>query len=96
MSINFLEFVVISLSCNAVLDSFEMLHQCSGVLQPKALILSDDIAVDSHTRKIASSSVVGESLCRILQSLLINQVAGLDSDCISGKEKEHADSAFLT
>ena len=91
MSINCLEFVIIIISYNTILDAIELLAFAKGVLHPKSLILSDNIAADSWIRKIASSSLIGKLLCRILCGLLINQVLGLDSGYIAGDENECAD-----
>ena len=62
-----------------------------GIPHPKALILADNTAADSWTRKIASSSIIGKALCRIRCALLENQSAGLDSAHISGDNNDCAD-----
>ena len=84
MSINCLEFVIIIISYNAVLDAIELLGKLPDAPHPKALILADNTVVDSWTRKIAFSSIIGKDLCRILFSLLVNHNADLDSDHILG------------
>ena len=62
----------------------------------KALILADNKSTDSWIRKLASSSVIGERLCRILCSILINQVLDLDSRYIKGYDNICTDTiSFL-
>ena len=63
VSINCLEFVIIIISYNAVLDAIELLGVLTEIPHPKTLILADNTAADSWTRKIASSSVIGKALC---------------------------------
>ena len=92
VSINCLEFVIIIISYNAILDAIELLGKLLGIPHPKALILADNAAVDSWTRKIASSSIIGKALCRIICALLANQSAGLDSAHISGDNNDCADN----
>ena len=92
VSINCLEFVIIIVSYNAILDAIELLGKLHNIPHPKSLILSDNTSADSWTRKIASSSLIGKALCRILCSLLVNQVAGLDSAHISGNDNDCADN----
>ena len=77
---------------NAILDAIELLGKLAGIPHPKALIQADNTAADSWTRKIASSSIIGKALCRILCSLLVNQTAGLDSAHISGDDNDCADN----
>ena len=91
VSINCLELAIIIISCNAVLDALDLLGFCQDVPHPRSLILADNTAADSWTRKVAASSVLGKSLCRILCSLLMNQRAGLDSEHISGANNGCAD-----
>ena len=47
VSINCLEFVIIIISCNAILDAIELLEKLAGMSHPKALILADNVAADS-------------------------------------------------
>ena len=84
VSINCLEFEVVIISYNVVIDAIELLCYCEDTPQSKSLILSDNTAAYSWTRKIAASSIIGKVLCRIFCPLLINQSAGLDSTNISG------------
>ena len=92
VSINCLEFVIIIISYNAVLDAIDLMDKLRGIPHPKALILADNTAADSWTRKIASSSIIGKALYRILCALLGNQSAGLDSAHISGTDNDCADN----
>ena len=91
VSINCLEFAIIIISYNAILDAIELLALAKDVPHPKSLILSDNRAADAWARKIASSSLIGKLLCQILCRLLMNQVLGLDSGHIAGEENDCAD-----
>ena len=95
ISINCLEFVIIIISYNAILDAIELLGKLSDIPHHKALILADNTAADSWTRNIASSSIIGKALCRILYSLLVNQSAGLNSAHMSGMDNNCADKIYL-
>ena len=92
VSINCLEFVIIIISYNAILDAIELLGKLVGIPHPKSLILADNTAANSWTRKIASSSIIGKALCRILCALLANQSVGLDSAHIRGEDNDCADN----
>ena len=92
ISINCLEFIIIIISYNAVLDAIELLGYVANVPHPKSLILADNKSADSWTRKLASSSVIGKRLCRILCGMLMNQVLGLDSGYIRGDDNTCADA----
>lgn len=92
ISINCLEFVVIIISYNANLDAREQFNLFPDIPHPKMLIRADNTTADVWTRKIASSSVIGKNLNRILCSLLTNQVVGLDSDYVEGDTNTCADS----
>ena len=47
ISINYLEFVIIIISYNAILDAIKLLGKLSGIPHPKILILSNNTTVDS-------------------------------------------------
>ena len=47
ISINFLEFISIIISCNAIPDAIELLGKLAGTPHPKAIILADNTAIDS-------------------------------------------------
>jgi len=72
VSTNCLEFIIIIIFYNAILDIIKLLRKLLGMPYPKALILADNTAADSWTKKIASSLIIGKVLYRILCSLLVN------------------------
>ena len=74
------------------MDTIKLLGKLLGIPYPKVLILADNTAVDSLTKKIASSSIIGKPLYRILYALLVNQSADLDSAHISGNNNDCADN----
>ena len=91
ISINCLEYVIIILSYNAVLDAIELLGFCTNIPHPKSKILCDNKTADTWTRKIATSSIIGKNLNRIFCSLLVNQPLGIDSEYLPGEDNDCAD-----
>ena len=89
ISINSLECATIILSCNAVLDSLELLH-ANTPSHPKVQMMCDNTSIDAKTRKISSSSATGKQLNRLFCSLLTNQSLGLDSTFLPGRDNNVA------
>ena len=92
ISINYLDFIIIIISYNAVLDTIELLGCAINVSYPKTLILADNRSAGFWTKKSASSSIIRKRLCRILYRLLMNQVLGLDSGYIRVNNNDCADA----
>ena len=94
ISINCLEFVIIIISYNPVLDAIELLGYAATVPHLKTLILADNKSADSWTKKLASLSIIEKRLCRILCGMLMNQVLGLDSSYNRGDDNTCANAIF--
>ena len=90
--INYLEHVVILISCNEVLDAIEQLGFYVDISHPKALIKADNTTTDAWTRKIESMYIIGKKLSRIFCTTLMNQELGVDSRCIAADDNHCADA----
>ena len=77
ISINCLEFIIIIISYNTVLDAIELLGYVVNIPYLKAFILANNKSSNSYILKLALSSVISKRLYSILCSILMKQVLAL-------------------
>ena len=76
---------MILISCNSVLDAIELLELKDDAPHSKTYKIADS------WKNITSSSIIGKLLNKIMRSILMNQVIGLDSDYIKDTDNRCTD-----
>ena len=89
ITMNSVECATIKFSCNSILEAISEPHT-QHPPQPKSIIRIENTTADSLTRNIATSSLTGKNLKILFWRLLTNQLLGLDSAHLPGRDKQVA------
>ena len=92
VSINYLEYVIIIISHNIVLNTITITGYVLNIEYPKILILFNNRLASSWTRKTVLSSIISKALHRAFYSLSINKVLENDSCYVKGEDINSSDN----